>query len=315
MKKRFLRLLTFIGLASFSLTILVGCSVLRFGQVKEVGLSENKLFMNYFKYWFRSFGYKVESVHTGLIFENNGDKNGFQEGNRLKGPPFFKKKLLIMTSIDFKDGEKGNCLIDLSIFKEEFRQGDFPFYINLNCQKPFQTLEREKELFPKISKIYSIKLKPILNFKVQRSFRYFVESKRWPVAIRLLDQGADPRVYINKYENIGTTPLNIAFSDFWNFYNRIHSIPFINRLLKIKGVIDFEDAGGSSALVKFLLKDKRLVVKKLIQEGAVLKVKSKNQKEVFLELLKNYKKESEDFMELFYQKLNSISQFPSSISI
>ena len=308
------RALTF-ALTLIFLTIFFGCSSLRFEQRKQVDLKENKLFMNYFKYWFKSFGHKVDSIHNGFIFGPNKFRKGSDKKGQFKRVPFFKKKFLIMTSLNFLDGEKGNCLVDLSLLKKEFKEGNSPFHINFDCETPFKSFEREKALFPEISKTYSIKLKPILNFKAQRSFRYFVESKRWPLALKQLKLGADPKVYINKYKNIGTTPLNIAFSDFGNFYNRMHSVRFINELLKVKGVLNFKDASGKSSLSNFLLKDKRLVVEKLIHEGASLRVNDKKQKEGFMNFFKNYKKKRKGFMERFYQKLNDITQFPSSISI
>ena len=135
------------------------------------------------------------------------------------------------------------------------------------------------------------------------------------MALRFLKKGADPKIYMNKYNNIGTTPLNIAFRDFRNFYNRIHSIPFINELLQVKGIINFKDASGRTSLVKSLLENKRLVAKKLIHEGAVLIVKNKAQKETFLTILKGYKMEKKGFLERFYMRLRNTSQFPSSISI
>ncbi len=271
--------------------------------------------MNYFKYWFKGFGYTVGSIHEGMIFEQTNLKK-----QEIKGPPFqgtslFNKKFLIMTSLNFKDGRSGHCLIDLGLFKKEFKEGGYPFSINLDCDTPFKSKEREKSLYPKISKSYSIKLKPVSNFNDQRSFRYFVESKRWPMALRFLKKGVDPKIYMNKYNNIGTTPLNIAFRDFRNFYNRIHSIPFINELLQVKGVLNFKDASGKTSLVKSLLENKRLVAKKLIHEGAVLIVRNKTQKETFLTILKGYKMEKKDFLERFYMRLRNTSQFPTSISI
>lgn len=313
-RNQFSRRLVFI-LTFIFLIILIGCRLTVLEPINHVHLKDRKLFMNYFNYWFKGFGYTVDSVQEGLIFKQRKVAQKAVQGPQIKRTPFLKEKFLIMTSVNFKNGKKGHCFVDLGLFEEEFNIGASPFYINLDCRTPFKTLKREQDLFPEISRVYSITLKSIENFKNQRSFRYYVESKRWPMALKLLKKGVDPKIYMNKYKYIGTTPLNIAFGDFKNFFNRIHSIPFINELLKIEGVLNFKDASGKSSLLKSLLENKRLIAKKLIQDGAFLTVKNKEEQKTFLGILKGYKKEKNGFLELFYKRLANISQFPSSISI
>lgn len=264
--------------------------------------------MNYFKYWFKGYGYVIKSIKKGLKYEQLDSKE-------MKRVSFYKRKFLIVTSLNFEDGKKGSCFIGLGVLKEEFKEGETSFNIHLDCKKPFKSLKREFSRNPSISSTHLIELKPILNFEVQRKFRYFVESKRWPIANKFLKRGADPLIYINKYKNVGTTPLNIAFGDFWNFYNRVYSIPFINELIKVEGVLNFKEASGKTSLVKFLLKEKKLIVEKLIQEGAVLKVENKEEKKRFSELFQGYRKEKKDFIEKIYNKLNRLNEFPSAISL
>ena len=293
----------------------MSCSSVKKNDGDRGSLKENKKVMNYFKYWFKGYGYVITSIKKGLKYERLDSKKNYMNSQEMKRVSFYKRKFLIMTSLNFEDGKKGSCFIGLGVLKEKFKEGETSFNIHLDCKKPFKSLKREFSRNPSISSTHSIELKPILNFEVQRKFRYYVESKRWPIADKFLKRGADPLIYINKYKNVGTTPLNIAFGDFWNFYNRVYSIPFINELIKVEGVLNFKEASGKTSLVKFLLKEKKLIVEKLIQEGAVLKVENKEEKKRFSELFQGYRKEKKVFIEKIYNKLNRLNQFPSAISL
>ncbi|MEE2744922.1 MAG: hypothetical protein VYD54_13500 [Bdellovibrionota bacterium] len=286
-----------------------GCST---SVNQEAHLKRNGPLMNYLRYWFKGYGYSIASINKGLTF-------GQDELKKVKGVPpksnklpFFKKNFLILTSQNFDKGKAGHCLINLGLLKKEFIKGETHFSVNLNCETPFKSLAGE---IPHEPNIYSIEMKPVENFETQRSFRFFVETKRWHIATRFLNKGADPLIYINKYKNIGKTPLNIAFDDFSSFYKRIQSVRFINEVLKNKDVINFKEASGKTSLKKYLLKSNRLAVKRLIQEGGVLQIKDKVEKHKFLERFEVYLKEKSNLFEKFYNKLKTISKFPSSVSL
>ena len=268
--------------------------------------------MNYLRHWIKSYGYSFVSIHKGLTFGKNKLKKIEIVSPQPNKLPFFKKNFLILTSQNFEKGQKGYCLINLGLLKEEFKKGETHFSVSLNCKNPLKSLANELPYNPDI---YSIEIKPIEKFEIQRSFRFYVETKRWNIAIRFLNQGADPLIYINKFNNIGKTPLNIAFDDFSNFYKRIQSVRFINEILKNKDVINFKEASGKSSLKKFILKNNRLAVKRLIIEGAVLDIKDKAEKKKFLEHFDTYLKEKNNLFEKFYNKLKNISKFPSSVSL
>ena len=293
-------------------SFIFGCQSFTGQEVNH--LKNSKPLMNYLRHWLKGYGYSLVSINEGLSF-GQSELNKFKDiSQQFKGLPFFKKKFLIMTSQNFERGKKGNCLISLGLLKKEFQKGETQFSVDLNCEKPFKSLAREIS-HDKSPVIYSIGLRPIANFEAQRSFRFFVETKRWRIAMKFLKKGADPLIYINKYKNVGTTPLNIAFGDFWNFYKRMHSVQFINELLKKEGVVNFKEASGKTSLKKYLLKDNKLIVKKLIQVGAVLNIQNKAKKNEYLDSFKGNIMEKNNLIEKFYNKLKNISKFPSSVSL